>query len=84
MLDPAFPASARKTLLQHPGRGEWSAGQVSNFLATLVDNNRIGALATIARGLPREREEALGIVPAEITTATPLDRRTAGPRQERH
>ena len=39
----------------------------------MVDNNRVGALPTIAKVFHEYREEAQGIVPAEITTATPLD-----------
>jgi F-type H+-transporting ATPase subunit delta len=73
MLDPAFPQSKRKTVLKTLVDERGLPGQLSNFLVTLVDNNRIGALPTIARVFHELREEALGIVPAEITTATPLD-----------
>ena len=73
LLDPAFPQSARKSILQTLARERGLSVQVSNFLATLVDNNRLGALPSIALVFHELREEALGVVPAEITTATPLD-----------
>ncbi|NIV50168.1 MAG: hypothetical protein GWN46_26980, partial [Gammaproteobacteria bacterium] len=42
------------------------------FLATLVDNNRIGALDAIAAVFHEERERKQGIVAAEMTTAAPI------------
>jgi F-type H+-transporting ATPase subunit delta len=72
MLDPALPRSTRKTaladLVQRTGLDE----RVTNFLSTLIDNNRIGSLPSIAEVFHEEREKAQGIVPAEITTAVPL------------
>jgi F-type H+-transporting ATPase subunit delta len=73
LLDPAFPQSARRSILQSLAQERGLPVQVSNFLATLVDNNRIGALPSIALVFHELREEAQGIVPAEITTAAPLD-----------
>ena len=46
--------------------------EVGNFFATLVDNNRIGALDAIAAVFHEERERQQGIVAAEMTTATPI------------
>ena len=45
---------------------------MGNFFATLVDNNRIGALDAIAVVFHEERERQQGIVAAEMTTATPI------------
>jgi F-type H+-transporting ATPase subunit delta len=73
LLDPAFPQSKRKEVLNTLVSERGLPTRLSNFLATLVDNNRVGALPTIAQVFHEMREEALGIVPAEITTATPLD-----------
>jgi len=72
MLDPAIPrvkrTAAFTTLAQQAGLPQG----VSNFLTTIVNNNRIIALLSIATVFEEMREEALGIVPAEITTAGPL------------
>jgi len=73
LLDPAFPRSKRKAVLQALVEERGLPRQVSNFLGTLVDNNRVGALRTIAGVFHEYREEAQGIVPAEVTTAMPLD-----------
>lgn len=73
MLDPAFPRSSRKAILTTLAREHALPVLVSNFLQTLVDNNRMAALPSIAVVYHELREEALGIVPAEITTATPLE-----------
>ena len=73
MLDPAVPRSARiqalRSMVEHGGLPV----EVGNFLATLVDNNRIGALDAIAAVFHEERERKQGIVAAEMTTATPID-----------
>jgi len=72
MLDPAFPRSSRKAVLRDLAERHALPREVSNFLGTLVDNNRVGALPVIAAVFHEEREEAIGVVPAELTTATPL------------
>ena len=72
MLDPAFPRSRRKSILRAIAEQHGMPPRVSKFLETLVDNNRVPALPTIAQVFHEAREEAQGIVPAEITTATPL------------
>ena len=46
--------------------------ELGNFLTTLVDNNRAGSLPSIAAVYHEMREESMGIVPAEITTARPM------------
>ena len=43
-----------------------------NFMVTIVDHNRTTSLPSIAEVFHEVREEAAGIVPAEITTASPL------------
>jgi F-type H+-transporting ATPase subunit delta len=72
MLDPAFPRSARKGVLRDLAQRHGLPRPVGNFMETLVDNNRIGVLPVIAEVFHEAREEAMGIVPAELTTATPL------------
>jgi len=72
LLDPAVARSRRAAVLTGlAGQAELPQG-VSNFLITLVNNNRVAALPAIAAVFEEMREQALGIAPAEITTATPL------------
>ena len=73
MLDPAFPRSSRKAVLRELAERHGLPDQVGNFVATLVDNNRVGALPVIAEVFHEAREEAMGVVPAEMTTAKPLE-----------
>jgi F-type H+-transporting ATPase subunit delta len=79
MLDPAFPRSSRKAVLRSLAEQRGLPDTVGRFMDTLVDNNRVGVIPTIALVFHEAREEALGIVPAEITTATPLE----GTQQDR-
>jgi len=72
ILDPAVPRAKREAAFAAlAAKAEMPKG-VSNFLKTIVDNNRIAALPTIAEVFSEMREEAMGVVPAEITTATPM------------
>ena len=73
MLDPAVPRPARKRILRAMVERTGLPRELANFLDTLVDNNRIGILRSIAAVFHEERERRQGIVAAEITTATPLD-----------
>ena len=72
LLDPAVPRAQRRQALQALAEAKSMPKSVGNFLATLVDHNRTAAIPTIAEVFHEEREKALGIVPAEITTASPL------------
>lgn len=72
LLDPAVSRSKRAAVLTGLAQQSGLPRGVSNFLSTLVDNNRVAALPSIAAVFQEMREEALGIVPAEIITATPL------------
>jgi F-type H+-transporting ATPase subunit delta len=72
MLDPAFPASARKSALLDLARHARQSETTANFLTTLVDNGRCAALPSIAEVFLEERERMLGIVPAELVTASPV------------
>ena len=73
MLDPAIPRATRKKALTSLARHAELPQGVSNFLNTLVDNYRIASIPSIATVFEEMREEAMGIVPAEITTAAPLN-----------
>ena len=72
MLDPALSRSARKSALADLAQRAGHDHRVTNFLSTLIDNNRFGCLPSIAAVFHEERERAQGIVPAEISTAVPL------------
>ena len=72
MFDPAVPRSARKAALHGLATAARIPEPAGNFLAVLVDRNRLGALAAIAQTFHEFCESEAGILPAEITTATPL------------
>jgi F-type H+-transporting ATPase subunit delta len=72
LLDPAYPRTARKAVLHAMADERGLPRQVLNFLGAIIDHNRAGAIPAIAGVFHEEMEKAMGIVPAEITTATPL------------
>ena len=72
LLDPAVARKRRASILAGLAQQAGLPQGVTNFLNTIVDNNRVAALSSIASVFEEMREEAMGIVPAEITTATPL------------
>ncbi len=72
LLNPAVARSKRASVLTGLAQQAGLPQGVSNFLTTLVNNNRVAALPSIAAVFEEMREAALGIAPAEITTATPL------------
>ena len=72
LLDPAVPRSERTKILRGLADRRKLPAAVGNFLATLVDNNRVGALPVVAVVFHEERERRTGVVSAELTTATPL------------
>ena len=72
LLDPAVARPKRAAVLTGLAQRAGLPQGVSNFLTTLVNNNRVAALPAIAAVFEEMREQALGIAPAEITTATPL------------
>jgi len=72
LLDPAVPRNVRTTVLRTLAEQNEMPAQVGNFLATVVEHQRSSSLASIAEVFHEEREKAAGIVPAEITTASPL------------
>ena len=72
LLDPANPKTDRIAVLHAMAERRGMPRQVLNFLSTIIDHNRGGAIPAIAEVFHEEREKAMGIVPAEITTAAPL------------
>jgi F-type H+-transporting ATPase subunit delta len=72
LYDPAVPRTTRVQVLRTLADQAGMVPQVANFLATIVEHNRTTSLPSIAEVFHEVREEAAGIVPAEITTAWPL------------
>ena len=72
LMDPAVPRSSRKAALVSIARRHEAPPRVENFLQLVVDHGRTGELPTIARVFHETREDAMGIVPAQLTTARPL------------
>lgn len=72
MLDPAIGRDERRRVLEMLAARSGLGEKMRNFLGTLVDNNRSGSIPSIAEVFHEVREEAAGIVAAEMTTAFPL------------
>jgi len=72
MLDPAVPTERRRDALRVLVERAALPITIRNFLDTMVANNRTAALPSIATVFREVREEAAGIVPAEIVTAAPM------------
>ena len=72
LVDPSVSAARRAEALRAMVRDGGLPDELGNFLTTLADNNRAGSLPSIAAVYHEMREEALGVVPAEITTAQPM------------
>jgi len=72
LLDPAVSRAQRKAMLGALATRAGMPPVVVNFLNTVVDHHRAAALPSIAVVFHEERERAMGIVPAELTTAVAL------------
>ncbi len=70
--DPAVSKAARESVLRTLAERAGMKVQVANFLSAVVSHNRATSLASIAKVFHEQREAAMGVVPAEITTAEPL------------
>ena len=69
LADPSVSASRRVGALRSMVREAGLPTELGNFLATLADHNRAASLPSIAQVYHEKREEAMGVVPAEVTTA---------------
>ena len=70
--DPSIEQKDKRAVLETMARKGKLSDAVRNFLLLLVTNRRLGALGEIVRAFEREKDERLGIVSAETTTAVPL------------
>lgn len=72
LFDPAVPRPSRVESLRTLATTARMPETIANFLAMLVERNRLTVLTSIAQVFHELREREAGIVPAEVTTATPL------------
>ena len=70
--DPSIDQNDKKSALEAMARKGKLSDAMRNFLLLLVTNRRLGALGEIVRAFEQEKDERLGIVSAETTTAVPL------------
>jgi F-type H+-transporting ATPase subunit delta len=72
LYDPALSRSTREQVLRSLAERAGMTVHVANFFSAIVNHNRATSLPSIAKVFHEEREAAMGIVPARITTAQPL------------
>ncbi len=70
--DPSIKQKDKETAIEAVARKGKLSDAVRNFLVVLVTNRRLGALGAIRRAFEVVKDERLGIVSAETTTAVPL------------
>jgi F-type H+-transporting ATPase subunit delta len=78
LLDPGVPRSVRQRALGAVVEQAGAGPELKNFLATIVDNRRVGEIPAIAAAFHEALEVRSGILPAAVTTAQPLDAETQG------
>jgi len=71
-LDPASPASAKKSVLESLCASRQVPDRVKTFLGMIVDNARLANLPSIAEVFHLERESSQGMVSATLTSAAAL------------
>ncbi len=72
LLDPSFPAEEKIAILDKLNVRLQMSVQVRNFVAVLIQHNRLDALDDVLLEYRREVNRRLGISEAYITTARPL------------
>ncbi|MFN8005542.1 MAG: ATP synthase F1 subunit delta [Terriglobia bacterium] len=75
-LNPAIPVPKKKAITTQVLQHFSFAQATSNFIQIMVDHHRIGYMAAIRRAFHQLLNEQLGVVQAEVTTATDLDAAT--------
>jgi F-type H+-transporting ATPase subunit delta len=71
--DPSFPASQKVTILDRMNERLKMAPQARNFIAVLINHDRIHALDEVLREVRHEINARLGISEVAVTTARALD-----------
>ncbi len=72
LLNPAIPRQARRAVLDALTRERKAPPVMRSFLAVVTEHGRSGVLPAIAEAFREAKDEALGEVPATLTTAAPL------------
>jgi F-type H+-transporting ATPase subunit delta len=72
-LNPAIPAVSKVEILDKLNAKLQLQKELRNLIAVLISNDRIGQVSEVAQAWRRLLQEQLGIRPAEIVTARPLD-----------
>jgi F-type H+-transporting ATPase subunit delta len=72
MLNPAIPRQVRRAVLGALAREQQASPLVASFLAVVADHGRAEALPAIAEAFRAVKDQAVGVVPATLTTAAPL------------
>jgi F-type H+-transporting ATPase subunit delta len=70
--DPSVPRADKDKAIEALGRRAGISDLVQRFLRLLIENRRVAALPHIARAFAAIKDERLGIVPAQTTTAVTL------------
>ena len=72
-LDPSFPAEQKVAILDKLNTRLGLAPQVRNFIAVLINHDRMSAFDEVLTEFHREINQRLGISEVEVTTARKLD-----------
>lgn len=71
-LDPSFPANQKVAILDKLNERLGMSQQVRNFIAVLIQHNRLSLLDEVLGEYHREVNKRLGISEVQVTTARPL------------
>jgi F-type H+-transporting ATPase subunit delta len=72
-LDPSFPADQKVAILDKLNARLGMSAQVRNFLAVLIQHDRMNVLGEVLTEYRREINQRLGISEVHITSARPLE-----------
>jgi F-type H+-transporting ATPase subunit delta len=70
---PSIPSAQKVKLLDAIASREGISGEVRNFIAVLIDHQRISFLAAIVKQFEQELNERMGFAEADITSAKNLN-----------
>jgi F-type H+-transporting ATPase subunit delta len=72
-LDPTFPAGQKVSILDKLNERLGMSQQVRNFLAVLIQHDRLDILSEILSEYRREMDSRLGISEVQVTATRPLE-----------
>lgn len=72
-LDPSFPSSRKIAILDKLNTRLKLSVQVRNFLAVLINHDRMGFFDEVLEGFRHEMNQRLGIAEVEVASARALD-----------